>query len=655
LVTDACAVRRKGVRTKVAANPISAQSFVSPTVLGSVLWCWLLAAGIRGMTGIPQYARRRRHGKAGGHGCCRLSFLTFLVLCVVVGRVVWVFRGRGVRNADAWFSAGREDVLVRMEAGRERERLERWERAWLVEDYAGLESDYGDDDGDDADGDDADEDTGEDRDRDGAEQKHAHGTTGVVPQPIYPPPPPRPKHLHPACKIGILDPTPSLCNVTDVWPYDHPGRGMDGMSRTPHMHAPHAAGHWLVEAVRRTPGYYESNVDKADLVLVDTHCFEAMYAAAAGERARERVSLEISRVFVDAVTNTNAFVKSKGKKFVVVRPTLGAPPGSMLDSCAKLKSVFFVGSERGVFCDNDRERAWRGQSVLLPPVTAGYEAGYGAMGGRAWDQRDVHVYVRLPPYRDLPRSPNTIFLESLEARILGSWDVLRGFNASDSSRSVVVDTSGDVGNGGGSDHSAGVQSRHRSLELMGRSKYCAILAPGDRQSSVELGLAVRQGCIPVFLGPPFHAMPLAGQDRSLSIQYADFAVFVHVADHTKSMWAFDEVSLADGDLEPDADILGSPVEVPDVIDAIRYVWNLPEDITGELHDGVLSVRDLFSYETAGRGPADVALDGMCSYLTTMKMEEARKKQEREDKARREAEAGAEAEAEVKKAKAGNGG
>ena len=579
-----------------------------------------------------------------------------------------MFRGRGARNADAWFSAGREDVLVRMEAERERERLERWERVRpVVEDYAGLESDYDDDDDDDDDkenDDGQDEDTGEDRD--GRERKHTQGTTTRAPRPpVRPPPPPRPKHLHPACKIGILDPTPALCNVTDVWPYDHPGRGMDGMSRTPHMHAPHAAGHWLVEAVRRTPGYYESNVDKADLVLVDTHCFEAMYAAAAGEGARERVSLEISRVFVDAVTNTDAFVKSKGKKFVVVRPTLGAPPGSMLDSCAKLKSVFFVGSERGVFCDNDRERAWRGQSVLVPPVTAGYEAGYeagyGAMGGRAWDQRDVHVYVRVPPYRDLPRSPNTIFLESLEARILSSWDVLRGFNASDSSRSVVVDTSRDwVGNGGGSDHSAettGVQSRHRSMELMGRSKYCAILAPGDRQSSVELGLAVRQGCIPVFLGPPFHAMPLAGQDRSLSIQYADFAVFVHIADHTKSMWAFDEVSLADGDLEPDADILGSPVEVPDVIDAIRYVWKLPEDITGELHDGVLSVRDLFSYETAERGPADVALDGMCSYLTTMKMEEARKKQEREDKARREAEAGAEAEAEAegKKAKAGNGG
>ena len=60
-----------------------------------------------------------------------------------------MFRGRGARNADAWFSAGREDVLVRMEAGRERERLERWERVRpVVEDYAGLESDYDDDDDD---------------------------------------------------------------------------------------------------------------------------------------------------------------------------------------------------------------------------------------------------------------------------------------------------------------------------------------------------------------------------------------------------------------------------------------------------------------------------------------------------------------------------
>jgi len=447
-----------------------------------------------------------------------------------------------------------------------------------------------------------------------------------------------------------------VCNITDVWPFDHPGRGLVGMSRTPHQYAPHAAGYWLASAVRNSEQYFAEDMEKADLVLVDTHCFESQYAAVAGggsadgpaavvisEREREQVSMSISRVFVDAVTNTNAYVKSKGKKFVVVRPTLGAPPGSMLDSCAKLKSVFFVGSERGIFCDNDRDRAWKGGSVLLPPVTTGYEvelAGKTDVPGSIQD-RDVMFYLRVPCYRHLPRSPNTIFLESIEERLQKSWDILRQtFNASDSSQ-VVIDTS-DNGRcvGTAVDYSS-VEARKRTLNIMGRSRYCAILAPGDRQSSVELGLAVRSGCIPVFLGPPFHSMPMAssrttsmgsGEDL-IGIAYADFAIFVHVVDHTRSMWAFDEVSLSDGDLEPDAEILNSPVEVPDIIDAIRYVYNVPATVASGLYAGVLGVRDLFVYgnDDGPRGAVDVALDSMCSYWSKMKMDEALKKKEREEK------------------------
>jgi hypothetical protein len=437
------------------------------------------------------------------------------------------------------------------------------------------------------------------------------------------------------------------------------------MSRTPHQFAPHAAGYWLVHAVKSTPGYYEPDMEKADLVLVDTHCFESQYLAVTGgagsdgvgavrisEREQEQVSLAISRVFVDAVTNTNAFVKSKGKKFVVVRPTLGAPPGSMLDTCAKLKSVFFVGSERGIFCDNDRERAWKGESVLLPPVSVGYEMDVELTDLRAFEDRDVLMYLRLPCYRHLSRSPNSIFLDSVEDRLLKSWDVLReSFNASESSKVVIEMPEDRCGDGVAVDHSAGVASRRQSLDLMGRSKYCAVFAPGDRQSSVELGLAVRRGCIPVFLGPPFHAMPMAAnsargaKDELLGIEYAKFALFLHVVDHTKSMWAFDDLSLSDGDLEPDADILKSPVEVPDIIDAIRYVQHVPSTVAQGLHAGVLDVRDMFAYgdgDKGGnrdgvRGPVDVALDSMCSYWTKMKMEEARKRQERQEKERQEKE------------------
>jgi len=68
-----------------------------------------------------------------------------------------------------------------------------------------------------------------------------------------------------APKLGM-----SACNITDVWPFDHPGSGIAGMRRTAHMDAPHAAGYWLSNAVRMSP-YYESNIDKADLVLLDTY------------------------------------------------------------------------------------------------------------------------------------------------------------------------------------------------------------------------------------------------------------------------------------------------------------------------------------------------------------------------------------------------
>jgi hypothetical protein len=594
----------------------------------------------------------------------------------VGGRVFWGYRGLGAdagdsikgRNGDGWFSAGREDVLVRMEARKDRAGAK--QRPVLIDDDYAMEGDYdydSEDEDDDDGGGGGDSDRGGDDGRGGeagwdqGEQRAKSQKTMGGPPPSFPPP--RAKHQRPACKIHVLDPTASVCNITDVWPFDHPGRGMVGMSRTPHQHAPHAAGYWLASAVRNSKKYYEEDMDKADLVLVDTHCFESQYAAVMGggsadgpnavvisEREKEQVSMAISRVFVDAVTNTNAYVKSKGKKFVVVRPTLGAPPGSMLDSCAKLKSVFFVGSERGIFCDNDRDRAWKGGSVLLPPVTNGYEL---ELAGKtdepmSIEDRDVMFYLRLPCYRHLPRSPNTIFLESIEERLQKSWDLLRqGFNASDSSQ-VVIDTSDDGRCAGTTvDHTEGVEARKRNLEIMSRSRYCAILAPGDRQSSVELGLAVRRGCIPVFLGPPFHSMPMASSkasgvgsgDDMIGIAYADFAIFVHVVDHTRSMWAFDEVSLSDGDLEPDGEILNSPVEVPDIIDAIRYVQNVPATVVSGLHAGVLGVRDLFMYgnEDGPRGAVDVALDSMCSYWSRMKMDEALKKKEREEKQKREEE------------------
>ena len=53
---------------------------------------------------------------------------------------------------------------------------------------------------------------------------------------------------------------------------------------------------------------------------------------------------------------------------------------------------------------------------------------------------------------------------------------------------------------------------HDSFDLvtkgMQRSKFCLIL-PGDAQSSRRLSESIRAGCIPVFIGPPYHSTPIA--------------------------------------------------------------------------------------------------------------------------------------------------
>ena len=58
------------------------------------------------------------------------------------------------------------------------------------------------------------------------------------------------------------------------------------------------------------------------------------------------------------------------------------------------------------------------------------------------------------------------------------------------------------------------QTTHeKQMELYLTSKFCLML-PGDSQTSRRLPEAVMAGCVPVFLGPPFHSMPLVNQARA---------------------------------------------------------------------------------------------------------------------------------------------
>ena len=68
---------------------------------------------------------------------------------------------------------------------------------------------------------------------------------------------------------------------------------------------------------------------------------------------------------------------------------------------------------------------------------------------------------------------------------------------------------------------------------MRRTVFCFLL-PGDTASSRRLSDIMMAGCIPVFLGAPWHAMPFAGE-----VHYKDFALFfqLHAFQRNSSMCA----------------------------------------------------------------------------------------------------------------------
>ena len=57
-----------------------------------------------------------------------------------------------------------------------------------------------------------------------------------------------------------------------------------------------------------------------------------------------------------------------------------------------------------------------------------------------------------------------------------------------------------------------VQPHGSMLEAMAGSVFCLIM-PGNSQSSQRLTEAFIAGCIPVFLGPPWHTLPFSTEVR----------------------------------------------------------------------------------------------------------------------------------------------
>lgn len=137
----------------------------------------------------------------------------------------------------------------------------------------------------------------------------------------------------------------------------------------------------------------------------------------------------------------------------------------------------------------------------------------------------------------------------------------------------------------------------RLLASMSRSVFCPIL-PSNTQSSRRLSEAMLTGCIPVFVGEPFHTLPLA-----TDVPYASFALFVNVSDssawvNTSSpKWEHNHMISKAWKLD-DLSVRSSVVTIPRLADLVRLLRSMPADEVAARQAGVIAHRLKFYYPAA---------------------------------------------------------
>ena len=346
------------------------------------------------------------------------------------------------------------------------------------------------------------------------------------------------------------------------------------------------------------------------------HCYATWYNAQRHQAAARGApspfndaSAWMSRLLTDGVMQMRTFTHTAGRRFIISRPRARAPPGAMMDTCAQLKRTFMLAGERGVFCDNDRDRAAHGDSLILPyTVVAGVDVNASARAGPRLD---------LLYYRDT--CPPTGGAEGAA----GGWPDSDAPPDAPGPSLVrrMFEELGDGRGGAGVNVTCGcarcpqavgqVEEQH----AMEAAVFCPVMA-SETQASRRLPAAALAGCMPVLFGPPFHALPLAAD-----IRYADFALVFNLTRYAAAAAAPPPPGepRVPGELEPDAGLAGGVIRVENFAEAVEYLRALPEARLASMREALDEERLKFYYPPLPGFRQSVAgklvVRRMCEYAT----------------------------------------
>lgn len=191
-----------------------------------------------------------------------------------------------------------------------------------------------------------------------------------------------------------------------------------------------------------------------------------------------------------------------------------------MDTCVKLKRSFLIVSERGTFCGNDRNRAVKGDSIIAPLVVADGVDIHKPINST--DERLIRIYFRgiCPPSKETLLSRDRLSLDPskfpVQWLLRSMLDELEEYNGTGSRSHIIsVDCY---------DKHEKLYRQHTEIQLMKNATFCLIFPSEDGQATPMLLAAVLSGCIPVFIGPPFHALPFAED-----VKYSRIAYFFNIS------------------------------------------------------------------------------------------------------------------------------
>jgi len=503
------------------------------------------------------------------------------------------------------------------------------------------------------------------------------------------------------CKIAVIDtaeifgpmmsaPTCSLNNPA-IWPFDdnsssdsfltdqsstatsasnRPVHGIDGSPQLSPEEYQYSMEWWLTNGIRDS-GRFTTDLEKAQFVYIDMHCYHVSWLTfmhphhGIGGINKGAINptpfLERS---LQMMLDIPRFKLTKGADFGLARPSPSLRGLFREEAlCEDLASVFSLVAEHSSLCVWTPDAALQGKAMVmpylavtdLPPPT-----GSDGEGDDAWDaltaERERFITfqggcgTRDPAYRDMFYAGKMMRLSVVEE--LQKMQQEEGRREKEQQQGKEASSSSSSNNGSeihaecACDICDGAVPHAQLMEIYRHTTFCPII-PSNVQSSRRLTEVILSGCIPVFMGPPFHTLPLGDH-----VDWEAAAVFLDITDTgpwingTSSNWRHNKmINLAwklDANIKRNQDTSNSGtsllssydgmIKVANIKDSIALLKAMPIEAVRTKQQALAKIAPLFDYRphpTDGTSSAlvELVMDKMCTRAAEVEM---RMKKAKED-------------------------